>query len=262
MYKDVEFLEKLNVSNLDISYIKRTFCDDEMCEYLYKLIKENNFDTKQLQALCGNFEHCIPKDGDGLLELFDFIKTDKNAALQNKAYAFYDKKYKTLRQKAIDYFVEKTPDFVNAFAQEFVAYIFSRTIDGCINSQFQTFYAYVLYVGNLLSDENIYQSCFRNALNSLYSASKSEEKITLLKCFSDFATGIDYTYLLSDKPDNIRRAVVEGFYNVVKNLLARKFNLQNFFYGLGYQIDMDFGSLTIERVLEYIDFLYKEQQTN
>ena len=53
MYKDVEFLEKLNVSNLDISYIKRTFCDDEMCEYLYKLIKENNFDTKQfaLQSL-------------------------------------------------------------------------------------------------------------------------------------------------------------------------------------------------------------------
>jgi len=80
------------------------------------------------------------KDGDVLLELLDFIKSVKNIDLQNKAYSFYDKNYKTLRQKAIDYFAEKTPDSVNAFAQEFVANIFSRTIDGCINSQFEQYW--------------------------------------------------------------------------------------------------------------------------
>ncbi len=231
MYKDVEFLEKLNVSNLDISYINRTFCDDEMCEYLYKLIKDNKFDTKQLQALCGDFEHCIPKDGDGLLELFDFIKTDKNAALQNKAYAFYDKKYKTLRQKAIDYFAEKTPDFVNAFAQEFVANI-------TVNTLFHTYVSRTKYYNNdkkficrdiesfisdsLISSIALYESCFRNALNSL-KTTYSDGKWSTLGLYLDAFSGINYTALLDPSKavvERFARAFYQSLFNVLKNVLV------------------------------------------
>jgi len=228
MYKDVEFLEKLNVSNLDISYIKRTFCDDEMCEYLYKLIKDNKFDTKQLQALCGDFEHCIPKDGDGLLELFDFIKTDKNAALQNKAYAFYDKKYKTLKQKAIDYFVEKTPDFVDAFAQEFVANITVNTIKYCtdnIDSLSNKNSKEVILdiekkIYDLLTTFELYESSLRNALNT-YSSYPNNRWSSL---GIDFISGINYFSLFDPKKsieERISRAIYQGIFNIIKDIILK-----------------------------------------
>ena len=233
MYKDVEFLEKLNVSNLDISYINRTFCDDEMCEYLYKLIKDNKFDTKQLQALCGDFEHCVPKNGDGLLELFDFIKTDKNAALQNKAYAFYDKKYKTLRQKAIDYFVEKTPDFVNAFAQEFVANIVVNTLKFCTDSievlrkldSKATIRKIETYINNLFSSVALYESCLRNVLNTF--SSNTNNKWNSFGIKLSFISGISYTSLLDPKKsieERVSRAVYQGIFGIITNIFQNNIN--------------------------------------
>lgn len=199
-------------------------------------------------------------DGSNLLELYDFVKGEKKDVLSNNSKNFYNSEIKTLRQKAIDNYIDKAPDFVTAFAQEFVAYIFVKTI----HSPFKSFLEYKLFVGK----QNIYQSSFRNAFNSLKSASKKEEKITLLNCFSDFATGIDYSYLFSDNPDIIRREVIKGLGNVVKNLLDRllnktkHFKLNNFFKKLGYQFLYDLTENEFEKILEKIGVLYNKDYNN
>ena len=82
--------------------------------------------------------------------------------------------------------------------------------------------------------------------------------------FFDAATGISYNDLLNfEKTDNIRRAIVQGLFNIVKNLTARKIkqkhlkttgkdndkitiDLDNFWMGLTYQLSADLFEKALE----------------
>ncbi|MBP5504373.1 MAG: hypothetical protein J6Y24_16490 [Bacteroidales bacterium] len=86
--------------------------------------------------------------------------------------------------------------------------------------------------------------------------------------FFDAATGIDYSYLFSDSPDIIRREVIKGLGNVVKNLLDRllnktkHFKLNNFLKKLGYQFLYDLTENEFEKILEKIGVLYNKDYNN
>ncbi|MBO7141558.1 MAG: hypothetical protein J6V76_00375 [Bacteroidales bacterium] len=84
--------------------------------------------------------------------------------------------------------------------------------------------------------------------------------------FFDAATGISYNDLLNfEKTDNIRRAIVQGLFNIVKNLTARKIkqkhlktkgkdndkitiDLDNFWMGLTYQLSADLFEKALEKL--------------
>ncbi len=52
--------------------------------------------------------------------------------------------------------------------------------------------------------------------------------------------------------------VVQGLFNVIKNLLLRKINPKTFLGTLGYQIGFDGAEFYLEKMLESIGYLIKE----
>ncbi|MDD6002419.1 MAG: hypothetical protein PUC50_09570, partial [Bacteroidales bacterium] len=262
-YPDFETFEILSTIDKSGKYsfnnMYKTFTAD-MADDICHIIKTQGKESMDWNVLLGNFDEVITfkdiKDKTGLLKYLN-----KSSNYYNKITKFAASKPK-LREKLIKELEgtlqEKVKDFGEAFAQEYIGYILIHWLDKVVEHSVNgTDFDSYKYLCKIVSKQDIYQSAFRNALNSLNSNS-SQDKITVSGTLNDFLTGINYTDLFSDKEDNIRRVVVQGLFNVIKNLLLRKINPKTFLGTLGYQIGFDGAEFYLEKMLESIGYLIKE----
>ncbi|MBR2888000.1 MAG: hypothetical protein IKB95_07215, partial [Bacteroidales bacterium] len=193
----------------------------------------------------------------------ELVLTKKGQVMGVKEYKFAASKPKLrekLKKELKGTLPEKAKDFGEAFAQEYIAYILVKTIEGARYSKFNS-ETFGSFLTKLLTTKDIYESSFLNALNSLKSNS-SDGKITISGFLNDFCSGIEYSYLFSDSPDKIRRIVVLGSYNVIKNLLAGKLKINSFLGGQLYQIISDYPKNLLNDYLEQIGIFYKKELNN
>ena len=104
---------------------------------------------------------------------------------------------------------------------------------------------------------------------AIFASTNIEKKVVLTDIFFDAATGISYNDLLNfEKTDNIRRAIVQGLFNVFKNILQNFVNDRykwNNKFGMCLSEQLAFNSvenftedLFIE-FLQYIEILGNEK---